>query len=98
MRTLDIAQKDKIFAIGYCFGGGGVFELARAWPNTAGLLGKGLWQRMMAWSCWRFCQRCRAAADRISLLVDRCWRIPSWSFGECWPKDASRCDFILINQ
>nr|QOL01091.1 putative extracellular protein CSOL_020 [Pseudococcomyxa simplex] len=41
VRTLDIAQKDKIFAIGYCFGGGGVFELARAWPNTPGLLGVG---------------------------------------------------------
>jgi dienelactone hydrolase len=40
VRTLDIAQKDKIFAIGYCFGGGGVFELARAWPNTPGLLGE----------------------------------------------------------
>ncbi|CAL8466849.1 g6385 [Coccomyxa elongata] len=37
----DIVQKDKIFAIGYCFGGGGVLELARAWPNTPGLLGVG---------------------------------------------------------
>ncbi len=36
----DIVQKDKIFAIGYCFGGGGVLELARAWPNTPGLLGQ----------------------------------------------------------
>ena len=40
VRGLDVVQKDKIFAIGYCFGGGGVLELARAWPNTPGLLGQ----------------------------------------------------------
>lgn len=40
VRGLDMIQKDKIFAIGYCFGGGGVLELARAWPNTPGLLGE----------------------------------------------------------
>ena len=39
VRTFDLVQKSKIFAIGYCFGGGGVLELMRAWPNTPGLLG-----------------------------------------------------------
>ncbi|CAK0757371.1 hypothetical protein CVIRNUC_002534 [Coccomyxa viridis] len=39
VRTFDLVQKDKIFAIGYCFGGGGVLELMRAWPSTPGLLG-----------------------------------------------------------
>ena len=40
VRTYDLVQKDKIFAIGYCFGGGAVLELMRSWPNTPGLLGK----------------------------------------------------------
>ena len=40
VRTFDLVQKDKIFAIGYCFGGGGVLELMRAWPSTPGLLGE----------------------------------------------------------
>lgn len=40
VRTFDLVQKDKIFAIGYCFGGGGVLELMRSWPNTPGLLGE----------------------------------------------------------
>ena len=40
VRTFDLVQKNKIFAIGYCFGGGGVLELMRAWPNTPGLLGE----------------------------------------------------------
>ena len=39
-RTYDLVQKDKIFAIGYCFGGGAVLELMRSWPNTPGLLGE----------------------------------------------------------
>ena len=40
VRTFDLVQKDKVFAIGYCFGGGGVLELMRAWPSTPGLLGE----------------------------------------------------------
>ena len=40
MRTYPLVQKDKIFAIGYCFGGAAVLELMRAWPNTPGLLGE----------------------------------------------------------
>ena len=40
VRTYDLVQKDKIFAIGYCFGGGAVLELMRSWPNTPGLLGE----------------------------------------------------------
>lgn len=43
VRTLPVVDTNKIFAIGYCFGGGGVLELFRAWPNSgAGLLGEGL--------------------------------------------------------
>ena len=42
VRTYDLVQKDKIFAIGYCFGGGAVLELMRSWPNTPGLLGEHL--------------------------------------------------------
>ena len=41
VRTYDLVQKDKIFAIGYCFGGGAVLELMRSWPATTGLLGEG---------------------------------------------------------
>ncbi|CAL5227211.1 g10130 [Coccomyxa viridis] len=41
VRTYDLVQKDKIFAIGYCFGGGAVLELMRSWPATTGLLGVG---------------------------------------------------------
>ena len=40
VRTYDLVQKDKIFAIGYCFGGGAVLELMRSWPATTGLLGE----------------------------------------------------------
>lgn len=40
VRTYDLVQKNKIFAIGYCFGGGAVLELMRSWPNTPGLLGE----------------------------------------------------------
>ena len=40
VRTYPLVQKDKIFAIGYCFGGAAVLELMRAWPKTPGLLGE----------------------------------------------------------
>ncbi len=43
VRTLPVVKPDNLFAIGYCFGGGGVLELFRAWPNSgAGLLGEQL--------------------------------------------------------
>ena len=40
VRKYDLVQKDKVFAIGYCFGGGAVLELMRSWPSTPGLLGE----------------------------------------------------------
>jgi dienelactone hydrolase len=38
-RNLTNVDQQKIFAIGYCFGGGSVLELIRSYPNTPGLLG-----------------------------------------------------------
>lgn len=41
-KTLPQVDVNNIVAIGYCFGGSGVLELARSWPDprTAGIKGQ----------------------------------------------------------
>ena len=79
-----MVQADKLYAIGYCFGGAGVLELFRSWPATPGLLG-GLFRAQLLHVTPLHRHEHSAALDtcgrqqRAALLACRRGRVPCWT-------------------